>query len=564
MKFRDKRDEEIEEQPQKKLPYPFSVFFIVGNEFCERFSYYGMKSILSLYLKKKLKYSEDKATTIYHFFVCACYFTPILGAWIADQFLGKFKTIIYISVIYILGHILKTIAAVPNIGIDAATMTFFGLALIAIGTGGIKPCVSAFGGDQFKLPEQERQLQTFFTVFYFSINAGSFISTIVTPILREDVECFGDTTCYSLAFGVPAALMAVATVIIIAGKPLYKMNPPQGNIVFKVISSIGHGIGQNVKGERGDTHWMDVSKKEFGHELVEDVKAMLRVLVLFIPVPIWWALFDQTGSRWTFQATRMNGNIGAAGTIYPDQIQVMNPILILILLPLFDRLVYPIFAKCNFLKKPLQRMCFGGILCALSFVISGILELELQKTYAKIPATGLSDIHLMNNIPCTVQISLANYTLEQGGVYNLLVARDPETNKMAARLYTLTSPNSIHILWQFPQYFVITSSEVMFSVTGLEFSYSQAPTSMKSVLQAFWLLTVAFGNIIVILVAEAKAFNEQASEFFFFAALMLLDTLILIFLAWRYVPRKVREEQPDSFPMNNGLSNRNFKSDTEF
>ena len=113
-------------------------------------------------------------------------------------------------------------------------MTFFGLALIAIGTGGIKPCVSAFGGDQFKLPEQERQLQTFFTVFYFSINAGSFISTIVTPILREDVECFGDTTCYSLAFGVPAALMAVATVIIIAGKPLYKMNPPQGNIVFKV------------------------------------------------------------------------------------------------------------------------------------------------------------------------------------------------------------------------------------------------------------------------------------------------------------------------------------------
>lgn len=711
MKFRDKRDEEIEEQPQKKLPYPFSVFFIVGNEFCERFSYYGMKSILSLYLKKKLKYSEDKATTIYHFFVCACYFTPILGAWIADQFLGKFKTIIYISVIYILGHILKTIAAVPNIGIDAATMTFFGLALIAIGTGGIKPCVSAFGGDQFKLPEQERQLQTFFTVFYFSINAGSFISTIVTPILREDVECFGDTTCYSLAFGVPAALMAVATVIIIAGKPLYKMNPPQGNIVFKVVSSIGHGISQNVRGERGDTHWMDVSKKEFGHELVEDVKVMLRVLVLFIPVPIWWALFDQTGSRWTFQATRMNGNIGAAGTIYPDQIQVMNPILILILLPLFDRLVYPIFAKCNFLKKPLQRMCLGGVLCAVSFVISGILELELQKTYAKIPGTGLSDIHLMNNIPCSVQISLmggaeqlteeimsldnhilrniesngsyslkmsvddtclpdiltqrtetvdlslksghvsaiilgvsggnvkpmvieksdepekdndanskvrviydlgefssvnnfsllsedkshefnlteptvsstnytivdfatykimmdeshlANYTLEQGGVYNLLVARDPETNKVAARLYTLTSPNSIHILWQFPQYFVITSSEVMFSVTGLEFSYSQAPTSMKSVLQAFWLLTVAFGNIIVILVAEAKAFNDQASEFFFFAALMLLDTVILIFLAWRYVPRKAREEQPDSFPMNNGLSNRNFKSDTEF
>ena len=101
-----------------QLRYPFSVFFIVGNEFCERFSYYGMKSILSLYLKKKLAFSEDKATTIYHTFSCFCYFTPILGAWIADQFLGKFKTIVYISFLYILGHILKTIAAVPNIGVD--------------------------------------------------------------------------------------------------------------------------------------------------------------------------------------------------------------------------------------------------------------------------------------------------------------------------------------------------------------------------------------------------------------------------------------------------------------
>ena len=190
-------------------------------------------------------------------------------------------------------------------------MSFIGLGLIALGTGGIKPCVSAFGGDQFQLPEQERQLQTFFSVFYFSINAGSFISTIVTPILREDVECFGDTTCYSLAFGVPAALMAIALVIIVLGKPLYKMNPPQGNILVKVISSIGNGMGKSLTGKGKGDHWMDVSKEEYGEELVEDVKSLLSVLLLYIPVPVWWALFDQTGSRWTFQATRMDGTIGA-------------------------------------------------------------------------------------------------------------------------------------------------------------------------------------------------------------------------------------------------------------
>ena len=139
---------------------------------------------------------------------------------------------------------------------------------------------------------------------------------------------------------------------------------------------------------------------------------------------------------------------------------------------------------------------------------------------------------------CNIRIQLNSDQLgttrvEQGGVYSLVVARDPQTNRLRSVLHTLTTPNSIHILWQIPQYFIITASEVMFSVTGLEFSYSQAPASMKSVVQAAWLLTVAFGNIIVILVAEAKLFDEQASEFFMFAGLMLIDTLVFIFLAWR-------------------------------
>lgn len=144
--------------------------------------------------------------------------------------------------------------------------------------------------------------------------------------------------------------------------------------------------------------------------------------------------------------------------------------------------------------------------------------------------------HATNHCNIRIQLNsdqLGTTRVEQGGVYSLVVARDPQTNRLRSVLHTLTTPNSIHILWQIPQYFIITASEVMFSVTGLEFSYSQAPASMKSVVQAAWLLTVAFGNIIVILVAEAKLFDEQASEFFMFAGLMLIDTLVFIFLAWR-------------------------------
>ena len=144
--------------------------------------------------------------------------------------------------------------------------------------------------------------------------------------------------------------------------------------------------------------------------------------------------------------------------------------------------------------------------------------------------------HATNHCNIRIQLNsdqLGTTRVEQGGVYSLVVARDPQTNRLRSVLHTLTTPNSIHILWQIPQYFIITASEVMFSVTGLEFSYSQAPASMKSVVQAAWLLTVAFGNIIVICVAEAKLFSEQASEFFMFAGLMLIDTIIFIFLAWR-------------------------------
>ena len=224
----------------------------------------------------------------------------------------------------------------------------------------------------------------------------------------QDVECFGDDTCYSLAFGVPAILMFVATIIIIVGKPLYKMVPPQGNMLSRVVGSIGYAIKKRINGERAD-HWLDNAKDEYEPQLVEDVKCVLRVLVLYLPLPVWWALFDQTGSRWTFQATRMNGAT-VVGTIKPDQMQVINPLLILFLLPLFDKIIYPAFAKFGLLVKPLQRMTAGGILTACSFFISGFLELEMAKTYAKIPAVGSSHLHFMNNIPCHVSLQLSNDT----------------------------------------------------------------------------------------------------------------------------------------------------------
>lgn len=134
------------------------------------------------------------------------YFFPVLGAIISDSYLGKFRTILYVSVIYAIGNIVLSISSSPAIGIPQIPFSLLGLLLIALGTGGIKPCVSSFGGDQFVVPQQAFQLAAFFSVFYFSINAGSLISTFLTPVLRE-TKCLGDDSCYPLAFGVPGVLM---------------------------------------------------------------------------------------------------------------------------------------------------------------------------------------------------------------------------------------------------------------------------------------------------------------------------------------------------------------------
>ena len=106
-------------------------------------------------------------------------------------------------------------------------LSFIGLFLIGLGTGGIKPCVSAFGGEQFKIPEQSKYIATFFSIFYASINLGSMFITILTPILRQEVKCFGQDSCFPLAFGVPCVLMIASVCKYMQNYDIY---PPCNNI----------------------------------------------------------------------------------------------------------------------------------------------------------------------------------------------------------------------------------------------------------------------------------------------------------------------------------------------
>uniref|UniRef100_A0A8C5CM26 Solute carrier family 15 member 1a n=1 Tax=Gadus morhua TaxID=8049 RepID=A0A8C5CM26_GADMO len=541
--------------------YPLSIFFIVVNEFCERFSYYGMRAVLVLYFKYFLRWDDDLATSIYHAFVALCYLTPILGAIVADSWLGKFKTIIYLSIVYALGQVVMAISAIhdltdydwngtpDNMTLHVA-LSMVGLVLIALGTGGIKPCVAAFGGDQFQ-DHQERQRSTFFSVFYLCINAGSLLSTIITPILRAQ-ECGIHTQqkCYSLAFGVPAALMVVALVVFIAGSGMYHKAEPQGNILLDVCKCIGFAIKNRFR-HRGKefpkrTHWMDWADEKYEKLLIAQIKMVLKVLFLYIPLPMFWTLFDQKGSRWTFQATTMDGNFQKVSlqscsplSLSPGSLSpTVNPILILTLVPIMDSVVYPLIRKCGLNFTPLKRMTVGMFLAAMAFVAAALVQIEIDKTLPVFPSGVQSQLKTINlgRDPMTLTLSQHTVQLAPGQVCQPNSAPSLYDFMCAASIGVAEDikPNSVHMALQIPQYFLITAGEVVFSVTGLEFSYSQAPSNMKAVLQAGWLFTVAIGNFIVLIVAELAQIPEQWAEYVLFASLLVAVCVIFSIMAHFY------------------------------
>src|SRR5579883_1779725 len=202
---------EAASQEGKTGRFPPQIKFIVGNEACERFSFYGMRSILVIFMLENLKMSAARSEATFHLFVSACYFFPLIGGYIADKFWGKYKTILYLSLLYCAGHGVLALQG------DSANGMYLGLALIAMGSGGIKPCVSAYVGDQFT-SKNKHLVSKVYDLFYWSINFGSFFSTLMIPYVKEH---YGP----HLAFGIPGVLMAVATLIFWLGRKRY-INAP--------------------------------------------------------------------------------------------------------------------------------------------------------------------------------------------------------------------------------------------------------------------------------------------------------------------------------------------------
>lgn len=321
---------------------PPGIRYIVGNEAAERFNFYGMRAVLVIFMTQYLMgrdgalapMSENEANQWYHWFLASNYFFPAFGAILADAFWGKYKTIIVLSLVYCLGSV--------ALAVDHTRLGLFtGLTLIALGAGGIKPCVSANVGDQFG-PLNQHLLSRAFGWFYFSVNFGSFFSIMLIPVL---LDRYGPAP----AFGVPAVLMLIATYVFWAGRYKFVHIPPTGKAFLR---------------------------QTFNRE---GLSAMGRLAILYAFVAIFWSLWDQSGGEWVLQAEKMDRNLSLFGwnfELLSAQVQAVNAVMILSFIPLFQYVIYPAISRM-FPLTPLRKIGLGLVVTGGSFLVSAWIETQI-------------------------------------------------------------------------------------------------------------------------------------------------------------------------------------------
>ena len=319
---------------------------------------------------------------------------------------------------------------------------YAGLALIAIGAGGIKPCVSAFVGDQFR-PDQAHLLTQIYGWFYWSVNLGATAAFLIIPPVHKH---YG----YAWAFGIPGIFMGIATFVFWLGTKYYIRQPPQSQSRQRpeFFGVIWHALTIGAR-QPGQKFFLSLSR--FTSEEVQGARTASRVFSpSSSPICFFWALYYQSTSTWILQGNSMTPfsmtlPIIGPYTIDGEVMQSAGSILVMILVPIFTLGVYPMLEKIGILPTALRRMSVGMVAGAVSFIVCGFLQ----------------------------------YRVDHGA--------------------------QLSVLWQLAPYTVLEIGEVLVSATALEFAFSQAPASMKSIIMSFWLMTVTGGNLLIALVHQAQS-----------------------------------------------------------
>ncbi|CAO3668303.1 unnamed protein product [Umbelopsis ramanniana] len=450
---------------------PMSAFLVILIEFCERFTYYGLSGPFQNYIQNDpppsypaeqpgaLGKGQQTATALSTFFQFWCYITPIFGAIVADQYLGKYRTILLFGTIYFIGLIIITATSAPSAIESGAAFPGFvvGLVIVGLGTGGIKSNVSPLVAEQYKshhpyiktLKSGERVIvtpqatyQKIFNMFYWGINVGG-MSSVATTNLEKNIGFWS-------AYLLPTLMFIPALVIVAVGRNQYVRVPPRGSVFLEAFRLLR--MGRKVPGGMSackpsllkETHPELVEKATWDDIFVDEFKRGLRACTVFFWYPIYWLCYSQMTNNLISQAGTM-----WTGSVPNDILQNIDGLVLIIMIPIMDRLVYPTLRRFGIPMRPITRITLGFGFAAVSIAY----------------AAGVQQM-IYNSAPYYDQVG------ESGG------------------------ENWISAAIQLPAYALIALSEIFASITGLEFAYKKAPESMKSIVMASFLFTSCLGSVL--------------------------------------------------------------------
>ena len=535
------------------MPLPPQTKYIVGNEACERFSFYGMKSILVLYMVNALAMSESAAMEVAHLFTALIYVWPLLGAWIADRFLGRYRTILYVSLFYCLGHgVLATADLTSSLEIKRMIL-MTGLFIIALGAGGIKPCVSAFVGDQVGGFDSKTMTRVY-AAFYWAINFGSFFSFLVIPWIHKN---WG----YSWAFAIPGIFMALATFVFWCGRKQYLHKAPsQPEFLPALFCRIFRGA--------------KVACDRFGGEAVSKATTTalhVGVFIVVAPIIIGLAVWAKDGAT---QLATLSG-MGATAADFCGLVALLLYVAALVLAGMkaaatfrmqnfFGTTGSMVFNKREVTEQLYteeQRKEARNMLRVLtvflliipfwslfdqtstSWILQGRNMKELQFTLFGISfffgaeeMQSINPAFVMTLVPLVTlfvypYIGKWSHPLKRMGIG--IVLAGGAYGLVAWLQSRLDAGEQLSILWQIIPYFVITVAEILVSTTGIEYAYTAAGDKLKSTVSSFWFLTSTLGNFLVIYLTGIVDNPAATSTFLLYGALSVVIGLIFILVTTR-------------------------------
>ncbi|EGG23767.1 hypothetical protein DFA_05902 [Cavenderia fasciculata] len=500
--------DQSDETQSQTLSFPPSIRFLIGSDIFERYTFNSVRSIMVMFLINFYGYNNNDATSILHAFIFITFLFPVvIGGYLADGVIGKYKTTLYFMVMNCMGSILLFLSTIPasdNPNSRNPFVLLVGLVLLSFGTGAFRPVFTAFIGDQLDAKTQGPLVGRLYTFYMWGLNLGFLLSSIVSPLIGAKIG-------YQAAFLVPCLFNFASIALLLLGEEHYQKRPISGSIfisAFKIISfsiferfknilniknnnnnnnnnnpslpPLNEKEQENVNNNNNNnnsTHWLDTAKSKYDHWSVESLKASIGVLACFIPLPFYRAMTELTASRWVLQALSMNRNIGGWFMIQPDQIQAFKPLLMISLIPI-SGLIFKYMDKKGIEPRPLQKVGIGLFTSIVAMIMCTLLQ-----------------IHIDHN-----------------------------------------PPNSVPLYLQVPQFVVLALAELLISIPLLHFSYKYSAASHKSLIMSAHLISISLGSLIVLLVVDVLQFSVQWHEYLLYAALTLLFSLLFVFIAKRFQP----------------------------